>query len=413
MIKKTTIFMPLFAVFVLYVMQVRWAEHDNQTFGQLYPGQEYGGFLLHGPVLEVAFALTLILFWHDIWCSVRQIPMVMLAVPAVSGASIAWSIDRAVSLNSLLLIVVLVGFAVLAARLLGAKLAFTIVWWLVTIACLFGSILALAGDAHALMGGVHEGQWRGLLGHKNQFGPLSVTLVAMTLLGGHYLVVPVWARLVVGAIAAAAAIASGSALAMVALAVAPAVGVMALFRARTVANQVLIQVAAALLAISLAAAALSFLGNVAGFLGRDLSLSGRVGLWAAALPFTVAAPFGSGIGTSGGQQVTMALRAGTGWAEAASAHNSYMRMALDLGWPVALLVFGYLLLIMTATRYAVPRRTAALMASLASVQLLVGMTEIFGGFYPSVNLLMLLVLSVAPVRAKAQRQMASQTVSLP
>ncbi len=203
-----------------------------------------------------------------------------------------------------------------------------------------------------VMGGIHEGAWQGIFWHKNAFGRTAALGFAALLaqsfgsrrFGGL--------RLAGMALCLACALGSASAAGIVYLAAlgAACLAIMALGAApegRARARRALALAPAGLVAL-LAAACLAEAALDA--LGRDVTLSGRTGLWQLALEKGFEKPwlgYGYGAFWGLGNEFTGVLSQRLGY-NPGSAHNGFLDLFLALG------TLGAALFLACLTRYAPP-----------------------------------------------------------
>jgi len=298
----STTYVPVF-LFVLFVFSgLTWSAADSQMVADaggdtaigLFSGKAglLAGLALTGLYLPVlgnplrALGAAVCVFW-------------LLAFASVAWASTVGTVLFAVANLTLLLVATM-----LAHRLLGFQRALRLVWLTGTALILLSVALAVIGDPHALMGGMHAGRWRGVFAHKNSFGPFLAVNLLVAVFGQSSLKLPpalVAAMVVVDLaalfftnsatadIAAAAGLIAGIALLPI-----PNRAVRGLWRGGSVAVACLL------------GGALLLQPAVTGeLLGRDATMSGRAAMWAQAMPMTVERPLGTGYGTGGGAQVSI------------------------------------------------------------------------------------------------------------
>ena len=186
-----------------------------------------------------------------------------------------------------------------------------------------------------LIGEHHAGSWRGLFGHKNDFGrlvALSASISAIGFLfaagGGrrHWLLVPVIA------LAALMIMRSNSSQALLLAASVPAITLVFL-RMRYLtpsARSLVLMMSVPMALISIMSARLLFV-YVLGLLGRDATLTGRTTIWeGVVLAMGHNTLLGGGYG-AGWQIVGPRLTALTG-IDVGHAHNGYLDLAVDIGF---------------------------------------------------------------------------------
>lgn len=229
-------------------------------------------------------------------------------------------------------------------RMLGWALA------IVTLASLIAIVLI---PDWAVMSGLHEGAWRGVLFHKNAFGRIMVLawIVFQAQIGLAKNGRALWWRML-QMIAILLVIGSRSAGALVLLMF--AVATIVLLRVWRSLPQLLRPAVGSLaFAFALPGALLlpELLEAALGLLGKDLTLTGRIPLWLLLIPLALERPllgYGYGafwLGESGPSATVWALT----W-DAPHAHNGFLDLWLEIGIVGA--IFGALLLIIPLVRIA-------------------------------------------------------------
>jgi O-antigen ligase len=210
-----------------------------------------------------------------------------------------------------------------------ALLAFTMV-----VAGFVSMILGLVSPERGISHGVHEGDWRGLYGHKNALGlymALGSIVCVLTARSASKWRSAAWAgaglcfALVLLSQSATALVAAGAVLALLPL--------LYVLRERSVRTVLLSLVT--LLVVGGVAVAVSLDPQAAlALLGKDVSLTGRVSLWAYLLDQVRARPWlGYGysafwLGWSGPSELVSHV---TGGWYPSHAHNGLLNLALQLG----------------------------------------------------------------------------------
>lgn len=311
---------------------------------------------------------------------------------AFATLSLVWSDDRMATTVSILNLLSLFSFSLVAVRYASMRHIVLCLWITSVIVASISFALAISGSSYALM---EDGQWRGLFVHKNTFGPVCVVTLLVTLFARPLKVIPLVIRLAVSVLLLVCTVGSGSAGALVMLGGGVGVGLTVLFldRVRRLKPHIVIPVAG-LIVLGFVCVA-SMVPALVEALGRDLTFTGRTGLWQAVLPLTLQAPLGHGYGLSGGAN---ALELVTQHARQvyAAIDSGYMVLALDLGWPaVALYVVGLLSLVLAPPHVREERIGLAVLSVLAAAQLIIAFTEKSGGPYPAFGTFVLMIFVVA------------------
>ncbi len=239
-----------------------------------------------------------------------------------------------------------------------------------------GIIVALASVIYALVlpkYGVHQvtdvsqathaGSWRGVYIHKNSLGQVMAASLIATLFGGRKLIGSFIVWILVMALEFGVMIATTSVGALVIV----AIGSTAMLIVYRLSGPVRILAGTALI-VGVAAVALSA-EYIAALFGRDLSLTGRTGIWAYALDSIGARPiegYGFSSPTYGGFTRLLIDRIGLN-----HPHNGYLDLALGVGL-VGLLLFVTSLLLAVGRAYVSNSRTAGNGEMIATAALLIG-----------------------------------------
>lgn len=268
-------------------------------------------------------------------------------------------------------------FTLLLPLLLGWGMAKALPTTQVTQALLVtGIVVAITSTVYALLlpkYGVHQvtdigqathaGSWRGVYIHKNGLGQIMATTLIATLFGGRKMIGSFVIWLLVMALEFGVTLATTSVGALVII----AVGSAAMLIIYRLSGPVRI-LAGSALAIGSTIVALSA-EQIAALFGRDLSLTGRTGIWSYAFDSISARPiegYGFSSTTYGGFTRLLIGRIGLN-----HPHNGYIDFALGVGI-VGLLLFVFSLLLATGRAYASNRRNSGNGEMMAIAGLLVG-----------------------------------------
>jgi exopolysaccharide production protein ExoQ len=290
---------------------------------------------------SVALApLLLLLHPRAVLAAFVRHPALALLLAWVWG-SVLWSLDpgisarRAMALTSYTLIACWLVAAYEPAALLR-RLA-----WLMLVVLLLSLAFAAALPKLAFM--PDSGQLRGVFTHKNVLGQQLVIAAILLPLAWQARLIPRAAAALGLLLVAAFAVPTGSATSLVILllllGLKPLVSLFGLPRGAATAGLLLLVTLGAILAL----AAILALEPLLGLLGRDLTFTGRTGLWSYVASMIAHRPLlGYGYNIffdlpSVAQYLQAALR----W-EIPNAHNGYLETWLGLGLPGVLLVTGFL-----------------------------------------------------------------------
>lgn len=387
-----------YITFLAYSTHVLFSAIDGQSFLELY-GYNDGSY---GQIVSSSWGQVLLVAYvgaraRTIIANLRKMEPFLVLLCVFAVYSCTWSIDGLTTLHRAADLALAVVFPFLALEDFGTKGAIRLTWFFGSALLILSCVLALTGSRYAVMSGGYEGIWRGLFGHKNEFGRFAACLALFTFACAAHLAVSRRVRVLIGAIAVVATIKSESASALVALAMAGLVGTGVYFLRRAPITGIGRYVFALLLLATTASIASEVSGFLLSAVGRDSTLTGRTELWEGALPFVYAAPFGYGYGLSGGQEVLDGMRRASGWLIAPSTHNGYIAMALDFGW---LLAGGYVVWLAAkiAPMYAPSGRFPDLkdaISVIAALQFAFGVTEAKSAAYLTFPFYILVLLIAA------------------
>lgn len=348
-------------MWVLIVLMIVPDGFDYQTLVST-GAPSSGGVVSRVLWLSLLVPGALILFWRAglAWVLLRTINPFLLLFVALAFASIAWSIDPALSARRLLrmgtIVLTCTAFVLMAWH---ARRFQNVVRPILT-AVLFGSILfGLAFPSLAIH---HElsaelaGAWRGLANHKNSLGALASIALIFWFHGWLTREVKPVSALAGGAIAAACLVLSRSSTSMAAT-IAVMVLLVVLLRAPQGLRPYFPYFLSLLLAIILfyALALLNIIPGMSTLLaplsaltGKDMSMTGRTEIWTILFEHIRYHPL---LGTGYGAYWTAGPVPGTDsyaymWRMRGfypgSAHNGYLEIINDLGWVGFSCLYAYL-----------------------------------------------------------------------
>lgn len=318
---------------------------DQSTMTAVRPQGDNIYLMVRLGVTLVALAIVA-LNWRKIARNIESIAP-LLAFVAWCGLSALWSDSPDTTLRAVLtlLLPILVGWG-LAKALPANKVAQSLL--------VAGLVAALASTVYALVlpkYGVHQvtdvsqathaGSWRGVYIHKNSLGQVMATSLIATLFAGRKLIGSFVLWLFIMGLEFAVILATTSVGALVIVVIGSA-AILIIYRlsgpVRVLAGTGLV--------IAATAAGLSA-PYIAALFGRDLSLTGRTGIWAYALDSIGARPaegYGYSSPTYGGFTRLLIDRIGLN-----HPHNGYLDFALGVGLiGLGLFVFALLLAIVRA-----------------------------------------------------------------
>ncbi|WP_336966288.1 O-antigen ligase family protein [Sphingobium aquiterrae] len=387
-----------FVAFLIYAMHVLVSPLDGQVIAQMGMAHSgYYGQLITGKVGQVIFLLYLALRADVVLKILPAFLSVLGGLAVLAILSTAWSIAPLDTIHHAGDLFFCVLFPALFVRLFGFERTLWLTWITLSAILLVSALLAAAGSEYALMGGLHEGRWRGLFQHKNAFAPfaLCVGLFSGTL-PASVVRVP-WLAHLVAALAVLCILMSDSATTIIALPLAIAAAVAVHFFLRSMLAPFLIFVIELAGIAATAVASYGIAVIVFGALGRQMNFTGRSKMWDAALPYSFDAPLGYGYGTGGGMTVLNAARR-AGFAVAPSLHSGYLTMAMDLGW-LAVGIFALFLVskfMLIGARERAMGRYAVMAAAIAMANICFAITESDYGAYLGPPLFLIMLLSHAP-----------------
>jgi hypothetical protein len=404
-VKISTVFLPLFILFLLSTARITWSPIDVE-WAAVQAARTGSVVVDHGLFTGKATLLGLfaggLLFAPMFGNPLKLLGLFPCMLYVMAVASVAWSFSPPATLFTALQLTLVIGYPVLACRILGYQRTLRTVW-LVSAAIILASIaLSLVHDPHTMMGGLHEGLWRGLFGHKNAFGPFLVIHILLTLFARREMGMPrllMWPTLLIDAgtlgmaesVTAVLAGASGLLAGVVALPI----------RHRGLRMIVRWGCIAAIGAFVVLVAGGSDI--VLQAFGRDATMSNRTILWDTALDFANLHRLGTGYGTGGGSQVVTALQERTTSHVALGVQSGYLNLALELGWgAVALFALWMLTLLLAQVVSSRLGGTSAFFAALIVQHAVESIGESSGCIYPSWGLAMLFIVMIGSRMTRQQ-----------
>jgi O-antigen ligase len=263
-------------------------------------------------------------------------------------ASVAFSMDKRASLRGFVAVATISAPVVFHTLRYGAAETYRMVVYFCVAAIYINALFTVARPGTAIMTGALAGSVRGMFIHKNdfaQFVAVALVFVAtvprstrMTWLQLH--------RVCATVLALGLLVASRSASGVVLVATACLAFVCIRFINRTRGAGVRLYLTGVLVAVTAAAVYVVFvllLDAILSGLGRDPTLTGRTGLWRVLYRVSLEDPwFGHGFAMFKQPETMAQYHSEFGWA-ARSTHNTYLELALNMGYPSTALVVIFLL----------------------------------------------------------------------
>lgn len=366
----------IFVLVVIYVSAVRFTNVDNQYFN-LTGGLDYAKPIISGEwKLFFSFICLMVSFARP-GVSLRVAPFWAFFL-SLCFLSLFWSTAPNDTFSGVLDVYILTFLPLFVVRYLGRKDAMTALWKVGAVIVILSFLFSLAGSDYTTMKGSHLGLWRGFFNHKNVYAPFCTAVILLSLFGGHLIDVRKSARLFVCAIAALSLAFAESKTAFVSI-----LFCVLIYKINSVSIKsrglrfVLFSSAVILLMFS---GYYIFIIEYANFDGDiDFTLTGRTALWNVLLPLSFERVFGFGFRTSGGEFALTLLR--SAWANARSGHNTFLTLALDLGWAVSIMFVLYYMSKTIIFNVSSDFRTQKLLSCMATLQLITGMSEVQGAPY--------------------------------
>ncbi|MFZ3484866.1 O-antigen ligase family protein [Sphingomonas sp. 3-13AW] len=399
--KLRTLFVPLFLTFLLSLSKVQWSEVDSELANFTSQQQTFG--MLNDKYSVMVLFAALLPFVQFIGNPVMRAGLLPCLLIGMAAISVLWTFDVGTTVFTLLVLLSTLGYGLVAIKLLGYDATLRWLWLFGSTVVLISAALAATGDPHAIMGGNHEGAWRGLFGHKNTFGPFVGVHALLTLYGRKRLGLPWLVVATFVAVDGYVLVNSRSGTALIAAATAMLAGLMFLpIRSRELrAIWRSVGVVGVIASASILVIAPETVLNT---LGRDTTLSNRTIMWAAVYDLTFAHKLGTGYGTGGGSQASIEVQKAVGRRDAQGVQSGYLNLALELGWvTVAMFVFWLFWEIGFTLVNRSSLNDQSLFTALAVNHLVESYSESFGGIYPS-WLLMTLVIALLILRSPPKPQ---------
>ncbi|CAN5332077.1 hypothetical protein BH10PSE15_BH10PSE15_13740 [soil metagenome] len=388
-LKISTLYVPIFLFVLLVFSGVTWSAVDSQV--AVDAGEDGAIGLFSGKAGLLGGLALAAVYLPALRNPFRSLGGQLCLFYLLALASVAWASSPGTTLFALANFTLILATAMLAQRLLGLATALRLVWLLGTALILLSVAMAMIGDPHALMGGMHAGRWRGLFAHKNSFGQFVAINLLIALFAQPSMKLPPLLVYAMVAIDLAALVLANSATADIAV----AAGLVTGFALLPIRNRALrgLWRLTAIGGVCAAGAAMVMEPAVMGeMLGRDATMSGRSAMWAQAMPMTVERALGTGYGTGGGAQVSIELQKRMHRAINLSVQSGYINLALELGWGA---VWLYLLWAGGgAAAVLFSRRPSAgqtVLVALLAADMVESISEVNGCFAPSWLLLVLLL----------------------
>lgn len=387
--KISTTFIPVFLFILLLFSGVTWSLVDSQLM--VDTGGDAAINVFNGKAGLIAGLVLVSLYLLYLRHPIRAMGVPLALFCVLAAASAAWATNPGTTLFAVANLLLLLAAVIIAHKLLGFTKMLRLVWLLSTAMILISVALALIGDPHALMGGLHTGRWRGIFAHKNSFGQFLAVNMLISAFGRPSLKFPGLIVYPMVLLDAVALVMANSATADIGVA-AGLVGGIALLPIPNRALRNLWRFSAVAVACLLGAVLLLQPELVNNAVGRDSSMSSRGDMWQAAMPMTFQRTLGSGYGTGGGSQISIELQKRMNRTTSLSVQSGYINTALELGWIAVILYVVWAagaILSALLNRRAAPAQT--LLIALLALHMIESVSEVNGCFGPSWLLLMVLV----------------------
>ena len=293
--------------------------------------------LLQYSIYAIAFIFLLARWRSSIWTAISN-PFVWI-LPGIALASFLWSDVPDLSLRKSFAVVQTSYFGLYVASRFSLKQQLQLLGWAFGIVIILSTLFTLAFPAAAIEAGANAGAWRGPFTQKNLFARLLVlggTIFLLLALDSRRHRWLLWGGfgLCVGLI-----FLTGSKTALLLMLL--SIVLLPLYRSLRWKGTIVVPVVITAILIGGSIATL-IIGNWENLLlafGRDATLSGRIGLWEAAIEKILAHPwlgYGyQGFWHEGGEATT--IWASEGY-KPPHAHNGFINLSLDLGL-IGLFVF--------------------------------------------------------------------------
>jgi exopolysaccharide production protein ExoQ len=328
----------VFYAFCLYLTHLVFSPIDGQVALENLDLRATPAYLISTATFFPVASLYILSNWQVAIRSIDQFKGIIGLIFFFALCSSVWSVDIAKTAKSLIDLFFLLLLPQLICNRLGHEKTLRHIGYFLTGVTTASFCISVIGSPYGLMGGYHEGLWRGLFVHKNHFG----VFLLMSMIFVMYAPVTCFPnyklRIFCGLLGAVSIFMCGSATLLIAIAASvvftESVRLVLRFRLGLFSRLVLFVLlvgAGALLwseAVSYGAA----------IVDRDASFTGRTALWNVAWKFISASPLlGYGYGTAGGVETLDAVRRESGWLIAPSMHNGLITLALDLGLIITVL----------------------------------------------------------------------------
>jgi len=293
--------------------------------------------LLQYSIYAIAFFFLLARWRSSVWIALQN-PIVWL-LPGIALASFLWSDFPDWSLRKAFATMQTSYFGLYVASRFSLKQQLQLLGWTLGIVMVLSTAFTLAFPAAAIEAGANAGAWRGPFTQKNLFARLLVlgsVVFLLLALDSHRQRWLLWSSF---SLSVCLIFLTGSKTALLLMLL--FIVLLPLYRSLRWKGTIIIPLLITVILIGGSIAAL-IIGNWENLLlafGRDATLSGRTGLWEAAIEKIFAHPwlgYGyQGFWREGGEATTIWLSEGY---KPPHAHNGFINLALDLGL-VGLFVF--------------------------------------------------------------------------
>ncbi|MEM1410033.1 MAG: O-antigen ligase family protein, partial [Pseudomonadota bacterium] len=326
---------------MLYTNEVVVLPVDGQYFQEQRMG-EYPGRLIRGAIGFGVLLGYLFFRFKNTLQSLSVFFSVAGAILLFGFASMFWSVDPAYTVQKAISYGFCIIYPALLIRAFGLSESLWLIWAVGAVILIASAIFAVIGSDFALMKGAHEGLWRGFFSHKNKFGPFALWMLLLSIALPPTDKVRQALVLTVKVVAVVSIVFSGSATALMLLVLSYSVYVVFKILLQSNVTPILGSLSIVFAIVTGVTLIATFTPMVLELMGRDLTLTGRVPLWQAAIPHTLAHPFGFGFGIGASEAALTDIRTATGWDVAPNVHNGFIELALSLGWAAVVVFYSWL-----------------------------------------------------------------------
>jgi O-antigen ligase len=310
----------------------------------------FGYWIGHGAILGCWTVLTFLVVLR-LWASCRDEWLqwlfrhlrAVLFVLAVALASPLWSLDPAWSLYRATWVIQTTLLGLFIGYRCTPRQMVTVLFWVFAIILVASALSAVLLPAYGLDGSVANAFWVGVMPSRAGLGFVAGSAAAFLLIGVLYRRLPPTLAWPLFALALFVLLMSRSGTGIIVVAAALLL-IVILWLARLIKISALAAMLLMIISPLVVLVMIVELDTVAGFVGRDATLTNRTEIWADAVEIIKEQPLiGFGLNAVWGHETEtwFPYLQTTTWA--AHAHNGYLMLATDLGLPVALVATVHLI----------------------------------------------------------------------